>query len=142
MNALVHKTLVVQLRAEGTERCSVLAHLSYDADDPFAVTAVFGHDGHVLASWRLDREMLSEGLRGPAGVGDVRLRPAADGVWQELRMEFLGDHRPDGTRHHAVVFAWAPAIGAFLRDTYQVVPAGQESVPVDALLEEILSGAE
>ncbi|AYN42928.1 SsgA family sporulation/cell division regulator [Streptomyces dangxiongensis] len=142
MNPFVHKTLVVQLLAHGTGRCPVLAHLSYDADDPFAVTAVFAHDGHVLASWRLDRQMLSDGLAGPVGVGDVRMRPEATGLWHELRLEFLGDVRPDGGRHHAVVFAWAPAIASFLRETYQVLPPGQERVRVDELLEEILSAAE
>ncbi|MEU0005506.1 SsgA family sporulation/cell division regulator [Streptomyces sp. NPDC006314] len=142
MNSFVHKTLVVQLRAGGTERCPVLAHLSYDAEDPFAVTAVFGHDGRVLARWRLDREMLSDGLTRPVGVGDVRVRPAATGMWHELRLDFLGDYRPDGSRHHAVVFAWAPAIAAFLRETHQIVPPGHEHVPVDELLAEILSGAE
>ncbi|SEC33320.1 Streptomyces sporulation and cell division protein, SsgA [Streptomyces sp. 2231.1] len=142
MKSFVHKTLVVQLHAGGTDRCPVLAHLSYDVEDPFAVTAVFGHDGRVLARWRLDREMLFDGLTGPVGIGDVRLRPTADGMWRELRMEFLGDYRPDGGRHHAVVFAWAPAVAAFLRDTLQVVARGQERVAVDELLEEILSGAE
>ncbi|MER6565997.1 SsgA family sporulation/cell division regulator [Streptomyces sp. NPDC001093] len=139
MTAFVHKTLVVELRSEGTGRCPVLAHLSYRADDPFAVTAVFGHDGRVLACWRLDREMLSEGLARPVGVGDVRLRPAATGAWHELRMEFLGDLRPDGGRQHAVVFAWAPAVAAFLRQTHRIVPPGRERAPVDALLAEILS---
>ncbi|MDO0929160.1 SsgA family sporulation/cell division regulator [Streptomyces sp. TG1A-8] len=142
MNPLVHKTLVVQLSAEGTERCPVLAHLSYDADDPFAVTAVFGHDGHVLAQWRLDREMLQDGLTRPVGIGDVRLRPVATGPWRELRIEFLGDFRPDGSRHHAVVSAWAPAIAAFLRETRELVPPGREQVRVDAFLAEILSRAE
>ncbi|MEV6836655.1 SsgA family sporulation/cell division regulator [Streptomyces sp. NPDC051133] len=142
MNSIVHTTLVVQLRAGDTDRCPVLAHLSYDADDPFAVTAVFGHDGRVLATWRLDREMLADGLAAPVGIGDVRLRPAATGMWHELRMEFLGDFRPDGGRHHAVVLAWAPAIASFLRETHRIVPPGQEHVPVDELLAEILSGAE
>ncbi|GHI09988.1 regulator [Streptomyces cellostaticus] len=139
MNPVVHRTLVVQLRADGTGRCPVLAHLSYGADDPFAVTAVFGHDGHVLARWRLDRTMLADGLTGPVGVGDVRLRPVATGMWRELRMDFLGDARPDGSRHHAVVFAWAPAVAAFLRETHAVVAPGQEEVPVDTLLAQILS---
>ncbi|WP_459736080.1 SsgA family sporulation/cell division regulator [Streptomyces sp. E-15] len=139
MNSHLHKTLVVQLLAPGTGRCPVLAHLGSDADDPFAVTAVFAHDGHVLASWRLDREMLSAALAGPVGTGDVRMRPEATGPWHELRMEFLGDTRPDGTRHRAVVFAWAPAVTAFLWETYQVVPQGQEHVAVDELLAEILS---
>jgi hypothetical protein len=142
VNSFVHKTLVVQLRAGSTERCPVLAHLSYDADDPFAVTAVFGHDGHVLARWRLDRQMLSDGLTRPVGVGDVRVRPTGTGMLRELRLEFLGEHRSDGSRHHAVVFAWAPAVAAFLRETHHVVAPGQESVPVDEFLAEILSGAE
>lgn len=142
MKSFVYKTLVVQLLAQGTGRCPVLAHLSYDADDPFAVSAVFAHDGRVLASWRLDRQMLSDGLVRPVGVGDVRMRPVATGLWHELRLEFLGDVRPDGSRHHAVVFAWAPAIAAFLRETQQVVPTGRERFPADELLAEILSTAE
>ncbi|MCF3136420.1 MULTISPECIES: SsgA family sporulation/cell division regulator [Streptomyces] len=139
MNTFVHKTLVVQLQAGGTGRCSVLAHLMYDADDPFAVTAVFAHDGHVLARWRLDRQLLADGLRGPVGVGDVRLRPVSTGMWQELRLEFLGDARPDGGRHHAVVHAWAPAVAAFLRESREVVAPGREEVRVDDLLAEILA---
>ncbi|MBV2353020.1 SsgA family sporulation/cell division regulator [Streptomyces sp. J2-1] len=139
MNAFVHRTLVVQLRTEGTGRCPVLAHLSYDVDDPFAVNAVFGHDGQVLAQWRLDREMLAEGLTRPVGIGDVRLRPESTGLWQELRMEFLGRARPDGSRHHAVVFAWASAVESFLRETHEVVRPGREEVPVDELLADILS---
>ncbi|MFF0222928.1 SsgA family sporulation/cell division regulator [Streptomyces sp. NPDC004629] len=139
MASRVHKTLVVQLRAGGTDRFPVLAHLTYDAGDPFAVTAVFAHDGHVLARWRLDREMLADGLRGPVGMGDVRLRPVSTGMWQELRIDLLGDVRPDGGRHHAVVFAWAPAVAAFLRETREVVPPGREEVPVDDVVAEILA---
>jgi sporulation and cell division protein SsgA len=139
VNPFVRKTLVVQIQAGGTDRFSVLAHLTYDAEDPFAVTAVFAHDGHVLARWRLDRQMLADGLRGPVGVGDVRFRPVATGMWQELRMEFLGDVRPDGGRHRAVAFAWAPAVAAFVRETREVVPPGREEVRVDDVLAEILA---
>ncbi|MFI5673297.1 SsgA family sporulation/cell division regulator [Streptomyces cellulosae] len=140
MNSFVHKTLVVQLQTGGTERCPVLAHLSYDAADPFAVTAVFSHDGRVLARWRLDREMLTDGLDRPVGVGDVRMRPASTGMWEELRVEFLGDARPDGGRQRAVVFAWAPAIAAFLRETREIVPPGREEVRVDDFLQDVLAG--
>lgn len=140
MNSFVHMTLVVQLQAGDTDRFSVLAHLSYDAADPFAVTVVFSHDGRVLARWQLDREMLGEALRRPVGVGDVRMRPESRGMWQELRMEFLGDARPDGGRHHAVVFAWAPAFAAFLRETHEVVPPGREQVRVDDFLADVIAG--
>ncbi|MFF5843029.1 SsgA family sporulation/cell division regulator [Streptomyces massasporeus] len=140
MNSFVHKTLVVQLQAGDTDRFSVLAHLSYDAADPFAVTVVFSHDGRVLARWQLDREMLGDALRRPVGVGDVRMRPQARGMWQELRLEFLGDARADGGRHHAVVFAWAPGVAAFLRETYEVVRPGCEEVHVDDFLAGVLAG--
>ncbi|MFI6019701.1 SsgA family sporulation/cell division regulator [Streptomyces sp. NPDC051287] len=139
MNPIVHRTLVVQLRADGTARCPVLAHLSYDPEDPFAVTAMFTLDGRVLARWRLDREMLNESLRGPVGVGDVRLRPVRQGRWREVRMDFLGDSLPGGERHHAVVFAWAPALASFLSDTYMAVPPGREEVRMDDVLAEILA---
>jgi hypothetical protein len=140
VNSFVHKTLVVQLQAGATERCPVLAHLNYDAADPFAVTAVFSHDGRVLARWRLDREMLGAGLGRPVGVGDVRLRPVSTGMWEELRMEFLGDARPDGSRQCAVVFAWAPALAAFLRQTQEIVPPGKEEVRIDDFLQEVIAG--
>ncbi|OIJ66547.1 SsgA family sporulation/cell division regulator [Streptomyces mangrovisoli] len=139
MNPHVHSTLVVQLQADGASRCPVLAHLSYDAADPFAVTAVFSHDGRVLTRWRLDREMLGEGLRRSVGVGDVRFSPVTNGMWAELRMEFLGDTHEDGSRHHAVVYAWAPAVSAFLRSTRAVVPPGEEEIGVDDFLAEILA---
>lgn len=141
MNSFVHKTLVVQLQAGDTDRFSVLAHLSYDAADPFAVTVVFSHDGRVLARWQLDREMLGDALRRPVGVGDVRMRPESRGMWQELRMEFLGDARPDGGRHHAVVFAWAPGFAAFLRETHEVVWPGCEEVQVDDFLANVIAGS-
>lgn len=105
MNTAVHKTMVVQLQAGDTaDRFPVLAHLAYDAADPFALTVLFSHDGRVLARWTLDREMVAEGLTRPVGVGDVRLRPESRGMWDELRIELLGDDRADGARHRAVVF--------------------------------------
>lgn len=141
MNSFVHKTLVAQLQAGETDRFPVLAHLSYDADDPFAVTAVFSHDGRVLARWRLDREMLSDGLSRPVGAGDVRLRPVSQGVCEEVCMELLGDAHPDGSRQHALVFWWAPALSAFLLRTHEIVAPGQERIRVDDFLADLLAGS-
>ena len=140
MNSFVHKTLVVELQAGDTDRFPVLAHLSYDPSDPFAVTIVFSHDGRVLARWQLDREMVTEGLTGPVGIGDVRLRPESRGVQRELRMEFLGEAHADGGRHHAVVFAWAETVGDFLRENRRVVPPGREEVGLDDFLADVLTG--
>ncbi|MFE5398899.1 SsgA family sporulation/cell division regulator [Streptomyces sp. NPDC056568] len=139
MNSLVHKTLVVQLQAGDADRFPVLAHLGYDSADPFAITVVFSHDGRVLARWSLDREMVGDGLTRPVGVGDVRLRPESRGLWDELRIELLGDARPDGGRHHAVVFLWAAAVEAFLHETHAVVRPGEEEVCVDDFLAEVMA---
>jgi hypothetical protein len=139
VNSFVHKTLVMQLQSGDTDRFPVLAHLSYEAGDPFAVTVVFSHDGRVLAQWRLDRDMLSDGLRQQVGVGDVRMRPVSTDLWEELRLEFCGDVRADGGRQRAVVFAWAPAVAAFLRETREIVPPGREEVRVDDFLATVLT---
>ncbi|MEU9350347.1 SsgA family sporulation/cell division regulator [Streptomyces griseoloalbus] len=141
MNSFVHKTLVVELQAGVADRFPVLAHLSYDPSDPFAVTVVFSHDGRVLARWQLDREMVTEGLVRPVGIGDVRLRPESRGVGRELRMEFLGEAHGDGGRHHAVVFAWAETIGEFLHETRLMVAPGSEEVRVDDFLADVLAGS-
>ncbi|WP_399881487.1 SsgA family sporulation/cell division regulator [Streptomyces sp. BBFR51] len=140
MNTVVHKTLVVQLQAgDAADRFPVLAHFGYEAADPFALTVVFSHDGRVLARWTLDREMVGEGLTRPVGVGDVRLRPESRGMWDELRIELLGDDRSDGDRHRAVVFVWAAAVEAFLRETHTVVRPGREQVRVDDFLAELMA---
>ncbi|KPI22622.1 sporulation and cell division protein SsgA [Actinobacteria bacterium OK074] len=139
----LHRTLVMQLKAGASGRCPVLAHLGYEAADPFAVTASFSHEGRVLARWRFDRQMLAEGMVRPVGEGDVRLAPQSvgvTGVWQELRVELFGDPRPDGGRQHAVILAWAPAIERFLQETYAMVPLGRESVDVDEFLSELTGG--
>ncbi|MFG3164819.1 SsgA family sporulation/cell division regulator [Streptomyces sp. NPDC048232] len=137
MNTTVHRTLVVQIRTGDTDRFPVLAHFSYDALDPFALTVVFSHDGRVLARWTLDRQMVGEGLTRPVGVGDVRIRPQSRGVWDELRIELLGDDRSDGDRHRAVVFVWAATVEALLRETHAVVEPGTEQVSVDDFLAEL-----
>ncbi|HET9382113.1 MAG TPA: SsgA family sporulation/cell division regulator [Streptomyces sp.] len=141
MNPVVHKTLVAQLQAGETDRFPVLAHLTYDASDPLAVTAVFSHDGRVLAEWRLDRAMLHEGLRRPVGEGDVRLRPVSCGVWEEVCMELYGSTHADGGRQHALVFWWAPALAGFLRRTHDIVRPGREKVQVDDFLADLLAGS-
>ncbi|MEW2162805.1 SsgA family sporulation/cell division regulator [Streptomyces sp. NPDC007084] len=136
----VRRTLVMQLVTETTGRLPVTAHLAYRADDPFAVTVTFGHDGLVLARWRLDREMLAEGIERPVGEGDVRISPRATGVWREVRLEFFGAPSPDGDRQHAMVLGWAPAVLSFLDETHRIVPPGEETVALDGFLAEVIAG--
>lgn len=136
----VRRTLVMQLVTETTGRSPVMAHLRYRADDPFAVTMTFSHDGLVLARWRLDRAMLAEGIERPVGEGDVRIGPLTTGVWREVRLEFFGRPHSDGGRRHAVVVGWAPAVLSFLDETHRIVPPGEETVSLDGFLAEVIAG--
>ncbi|WP_414497514.1 SsgA family sporulation/cell division regulator [Streptomyces sp. CRN 30] len=129
----------MQLEVADARRVPVQAHLSYDADDPFAVTAAFSHEGRILALWRLDRQMLTEGALRPVGEGDVRMRPQRAGARNELRIELSG-HAQDGDgRDRAVVLAPARAVVAFVERTYGVVAPGREEVCVDEFLADLMT---
>lgn len=129
----------MQLQSGDAHRFPVLAHLTYDAEDPYAVTMVFSHDGRALARWRLDRQMLAEGLHRTVGEGDVRMGPRNTGAWEELRVDFFGRPHGDGGRQHAAVFAWAAGVDAFLQQTYRVVAPGEERVRIDDFLAGLLA---
>ena len=130
----------MQVVTENAGRFPVMAHLGYRADDPFAVTLTFRHEGVVLARWRLDREMLADGIVRPVGEGDVRIGPRSTGRWREVGLEFFGRPEADGARGHALVLGWAPAIEAFLEETHRAVPLGEEEVSLDGFLAEVIAG--
>ncbi|OII67616.1 MULTISPECIES: SsgA family sporulation/cell division regulator [unclassified Streptomyces] len=120
MNTVLHDKLFMRLRD-----LPVLAHVSYDEDDPYAVRMAFTDGTRVYAEWRLDRDMLREGIRHEVGEGDVRVWPE-DGVHIELCGE------ADFTVGRA-------ALEHFLARTYEAVPEGDEHVDVDALVSRLLA---
>ncbi|MFD7711636.1 SsgA family sporulation/cell division regulator [Streptomyces sp. NPDC059785] len=130
----------MQLEMDVAGRFPVVTHMTYDAGDPFAVTLEFSHEGRVLARWRLDRQMLADGMERPVGEGDVHMRPQSDGTWEEVRMQFFGEPEPDGHRHTAVIVAWSPAVASFLDETYEAVRPGHEEVCLDGFLAEVIAG--
>ena len=59
----------------------VRSRWSYRADQPFTVTAAFQTERDRWVEWAFSRDLLDEGLRAPAGFGDVRLHPEeGDGI--------------------------------------------------------------
>jgi hypothetical protein len=127
---------------------AVPAALIYEARDPFAVRIRLGDDGDPAGTgeaapaeddggveWLLSRELLRTGLSCPAGDGDVRIWPAR----AALDVLFLQLRAPSG---EALFELSAAAVGDFLRDTEQLVPAGQESglLLVDDELSALLQG--
>lgn len=104
---------------------TVEATFHYDARDPFAVRVDFPASATLEGtevSWTFARELLRDGLTGPAGTGDVRVRPHG---WERLIVEF---HAPEGM---AVVHLPSAEVRGFLERTAGVVAPGEERITVD-----------
>lgn len=120
-------TVVEFIRPDGSvEPMNVDLH--YRTDDPHAVTVRF-HTREQESTWLVSRELLSDGLQAPAGLGDVRLRPHHGDV---LVLELFTEDS------HAVFHLSADELRRFLESTYQVVPAGREAIDFDMLLKDLL----
>ncbi|MET7729869.1 SsgA family sporulation/cell division regulator [Streptomyces sp. NPDC005402] len=100
----------------------VPATLRYGSTDPLAVCVDFppevSLDGRGV-TWTFARALLEEGLRGPAGGGDVHIWPCGRDT---TVVEF---HSPYGL---ALLQFDTPALRGFLLGTYAVVGAGQEAL--------------
>lgn len=112
----------------------VRSRWSYRADQPFTVTAAFQTERDRWVEWAFSRDLLVEGLRGPAGVGDVRLHPHTEG---ELTMLVVEIESPEGYAELELEHA---GVSSFLAATEQVVPFGEESdhFDVDGLIDELI----
>jgi hypothetical protein len=102
----------------------VPATLRYVSTDPLAVHLVFppevSLDGTGV-TWTFGRALLEEGLRGPAGGGDVHIWPCGP---DRTVVEF---HSPHGL---ALLRFGTACLRRFLLRTYAVVAAGQEDLGV------------
>ncbi|MFI9803568.1 SsgA family sporulation/cell division regulator [Streptomyces sp. NPDC052301] len=100
----------------------VSATLRYTADDPLAVFVDFpaeaALDGEEV-TWTFARTLLDQGLRAPAGHGDVQIWPCGGA---RTVLEF---HSPHGL---ALLQFQASTLRRFLVRTYEVVAPGQEDV--------------
>ena len=120
----VRADLSLRLVLGGDRSETVRVRFAYSASDPWAVTAVFvTPDGEV--TWVFGRDLLEEGLAGPAGEGDVAVWPVVTG---RERILYLSLASPNGS---ALLEADLDAVGEFLRSTYQQVPRGTELARID-----------
>jgi sporulation and cell division protein SsgA len=111
----------------------VRSRWSYRADQPFTVTAAFQTDRDRWVEWAFSRDLLVEGLNGPAGLGDVRMHPEAE---RGLTMLVVEIESPEG---YAVLELDHDGVASFLDATADVVPLGEEEAhfDVDALIAEL-----
>lgn len=132
MQSAIDQAVQVRLIATAPGSRPVPAALHYHPADPLAVRMSFppeiSLDGAAV-EWTFARELLSEGLRGAAGTGDVRVRPLGDD------RTVLELHVADGV---AMVQMSSADIRLFLARAYDAVPAGEEQLDVDGGLAELL----
>ncbi|MCS0603782.1 SsgA family sporulation/cell division regulator [Streptomyces sp. LP11] len=122
MDAAIEQPTVARLITAENREVPVSATLRYRAHDPLAVFVDFpaeaALDGEAV-TWTFARSLLDQGLRAPAGHGDVRIWPYGG---TRTVLEF---HSPHGL---ALLQFQAAALRRFLQHSYQTVPAGQEDV--------------
>lgn len=107
----------------------LMSTFSYAKDDPYAVRIAFHVGLDRPVRWAFARELLSAGIDGPQGLGDVRVWPSAPlkpGLPALLLNVQLSS--PAGRAEFTVPIRM---VDDFLRRTYDLVPAGQESPCID-----------
>lgn len=112
----------------------VEALLRYEAADPYAIHVGFRTGADDIVEWTFARQLLTEGVAGPVGEGDVRVWPVASGPASgDGPVVCLSLSSPSGAARFEAPLA---AVAAFLNRTYAAVPVGSESdfVDVDAEL--------
>ncbi|MFH8801945.1 SsgA family sporulation/cell division regulator [Streptomyces sp. NPDC017936] len=111
-----------QLVASQEQELPVPAVLRYSSRDPLAVHLDFPPEACLegeAVTWTFGRALLEEGLRGPAGDGDVQIWPCGR---TRTVMEL---HSPLGL---ALLRFDTAALRRFLLRSHAVVPAGREDV--------------
>jgi hypothetical protein len=103
----------------------LLTRWSYRSDDPFAVMMSISRPSGRWIDWLLSRDLLIEGLAGPAGVGDVRLTPFSDEEFDVLEVR-IGDDEGFASLEFD-----RDLIERFLEASFEIVSAGAESAVID-----------
>ncbi|MGQ4382540.1 SsgA family sporulation/cell division regulator [Streptomyces sp. SAS_270] len=124
--------LEIHVTPAGRPPIPLPAEFRYDRDDPYAVCLAVGAPTTASVDWVFARSLLAEGLRGPAGIGDVQVTP-------RRRTAARHPSSPDtvhvllSTREGdaATLEIRASAIVAFLRRTDAMVAPGTEHHHLD-----------
>jgi hypothetical protein len=119
----------------------LVASLFYSKDDPYAIRIAFHVGLDEPVEWIFARDLLSMGIEGREGQGDVVVWPSAGTEGgapnSVLNIELSS---PFGQAHFE---APAREVSDFLKRTYAVVPVGEETnhVDVDAEIDDLLRQA-
>jgi hypothetical protein len=134
----VSAELELQLVAAEQTPVPLAGSLFYSREDPYAVRIVIHVKPDETVEWVFARDLLSTGIENREGIGDVQVWPSADPEGREpggvVNIELSS---PFGRAH---LKAPAAQVSAFLRRSYLIVPAGQESghIEITAELNDLL----
>lgn len=153
--ATVCSAIELRLVVPGRPSVPLRADLRYTADDPWAVRVAFqvgsgqvgsgqvasgdagsGADDDEVVEWLFARQLLTEGIAGTVGEGDVRVWPSMVGA---DRIVHLAMASPSGS---ALFELGRDELMEFLQQTYLAAPAGTEEsfVDLDAELALLFAG--
>jgi hypothetical protein len=112
----------------------LVASLCYSAGDPYAIRMAFHVGTDDPVEWIFSRDLLSAGLGGPTGEGDVQVWP---GEVHGIAVLNLALSSPFGQAHFEAPMI---SIADFLNRTYSLIAAGRESdfINIDGELDELL----
>ena len=130
----------------------LVASMFYSGSDPYAVRMAFHVGTDEPVEWIFARDLLAAGIESRQGEGDVHVWPSPGSCAHSGDPDLTGSSQPGekvlnielsspfGQAHFE---APAQAMAAFLRRTYQIVPAGQESghIDIEAELNDLLRKA-
>jgi len=123
------------------------AGLFYSRQDPYAVRMSLDAGRAEPVEWFLSRDLLTAALHSRQGIGDVRAWPSSALTARADEAGLAGSKVLNielGRPAECARFeADATGIGAFLAQTFELVPAGEETdfLDLDAGLAELLSQA-
>jgi hypothetical protein len=121
MSAVIEHTVQARLITGEDTDLPVPVVFRYDPQDPFAVRVAFpaeaALDGGGEVVWTFARDLLDDGLRAPAGEGDVLLWPCGP---RHLVLELRA------TEGLALVEMGSGGLQGFLHACYASVPRGEE----------------
>jgi hypothetical protein len=107
----------------------VVTRWTYEADDPYAVTFAVRTRKDRWVEWLVARDLVIDALTGPAGVGDIRMRPREVHGYDIVEIEI---HSLDGS---AVLEVDRDLLQHFADASLELVALGDEPRHMDLDLE-------
>lgn len=129
----VSRDFQMQVVLDNEARVALPAKISYDANDPFAVTTTF-RTGEGDITWVFARDLLRDGLTESVGEGDVAIRPAHPSMGAKVLITLSS---PSGS---AKLEGQRDDLRLFVNEMYSLVPEDEEwrYVKIDSVITELL----